>query len=61
MTDNLNKKPGAAYTFMELSRIEENIFIDNATQFDKKVLYGDMNKAANKNSTDEQFWNHPEY
>ena len=38
---------------MELSRIEENLFIDNAVKFNKNVLYRQMNKAANKNSTEE--------
>ena len=34
---------------------------DNSNEFEKKILYQIINKAANKPLTEEQFNEHPEY
>ena len=56
----LDKRPGAAYNFEELTVIEENLMSQNAYEFNKKLEYQKMTKLANQSYTEERYKDDPE-
>ena len=59
--DPLIKKPGANYNFDELCGVEASQMADNAYEFDKKILYQQINKVANTPKVLETRAEHPEF
>ena len=57
----LIKKPGATYNFDELCGLEANQMNDNAYEFDKRILYQQINKVANCAKVHETKAEHPEF